>query len=75
MTEADVARARQRLLDLTREVQQHDVPYQGQGRVAAWMDLISVAAHRDDLRLNTAEALITGPGWQPGKEPVRRMDH
>ena len=54
----------QRLLDLTREAQQHDVTYQGQSaRVAAWLNLVSVAAHRDDLGLNTAEALITGPGW------------
>jgi hypothetical protein len=64
ITGNDIAHARQHLLDLTREAQQHDITYEGQvTRVAAWLDLISVAAHRDDLGLNTAEALITGPGW------------
>jgi hypothetical protein len=49
---------------LTRQVQQHDIQYQGQAaRAGAWLDLVTVAAHRDDLGLNTAEALITGPGW------------
>jgi hypothetical protein len=62
ITGNDVADARQRLLDLTRQVQQHE--YEGQvAHAAAWLDLISIAAYRDDLGLNTAEALITGPGW------------
>ena len=60
----DVAPARRRLFDLTREVQQHQ--YESQvSRVAVWLDLVSMAAFRDDLGLNTAEALVGGPGWYP----------
>lgn len=60
----NAAHTRQQLLDLTRQAQQHDIMYQGPAaRVAAWLDLLSLAARRDDLGLNTAEALITGPGW------------
>src|SRR5262249_54965160 len=64
ITGHDIADARQRMLDLTRQVQQHDIQYQGQAApVATWLDHISVAAYRDNLGLNAAEALITGPGW------------
>lgn len=60
----DVARTRQRLLDLTHRVQQHGIQHEGEAaHVADWLDLLCIAARRDDLGLNTAEALITGPGW------------
>jgi hypothetical protein len=45
-------------------VQQHDIQYQGQAvQVATWLDLLCLAARRDAFGLNTAEALIAGPGW------------
>jgi hypothetical protein len=64
ITGHDIPDAWPRLLDLTRQVQQREIQYEGQAaRVATWLDQVSIAACRDDLGLNTAEALITGPGW------------
>ena len=64
ITGRDIPDARQWLLDLTRQVQQHDVWYEGKATlVATWLDQVSIVTCLDDLGLNTAEALITGPGW------------
>ena len=64
ITGRDVPDARQRMLDLTRYVQQREIQYEGRAAgVAIWLDQVSIAAHRDHLGLNTAEALIVGPGW------------
>jgi hypothetical protein len=54
--------AREQLLDLTRRVQGSRVGWED-GSVGAWLDACVLAAHRDQLGLNTAEALINGEGW------------
>lgn len=54
--------AREQLLDLTRRVQEPSVRWED-GSVGAWLDACVLAAHRDQLGLNTAEALISGEGW------------
>jgi len=51
--------AREQLLDLTRRVQEPSVRWED-GSVGAWLDACVLAAHRDQLGLNTAEALIVG---------------
>jgi hypothetical protein len=50
------------LLQLTREVQQYSVRWE-HAVLPRWMDKIAAAARVDPLGLNTAEALIDGPGW------------
>lgn len=54
--------ARDRLLELTREIQDRSVRWES-GRLEAWMDLCAIAARRDPLGLSTAEGLLDGPGW------------
>ena len=60
----DVARERERLLDLTRGVQTASVRAED-GPIAAWLDACTLAAHRDPLGLGAAEAVIAGEGWFP----------
>jgi AAA ATPase-like protein len=57
-----ISDAREQLLDLTRRVQEPSVRRED-GTVGAWLDACVLAAHRDQLGLNTAEALISGEGW------------
>ncbi len=54
--------ARDHLLDLTRQVQQPSIDLEP-GAVGPWLDACALAAHRDPLAINTAEALIAGDGW------------
>jgi len=54
--------AREQLLALTRRVQEPSVKWED-GSVGAWLDACVLAAHRDQLGLTTAEALISGDGW------------
>ena len=55
-------KARERLLDLTREVQDRSVLWET-GQLGEWMDACTVAAKNDPLGLAAAEALLEGPGW------------
>lgn len=55
-----IEKARERLLYLTREVQDH-LMYRE--RLGEWMDACTVAARNDPIGLATAEALLEGPGW------------
>ena len=55
-------KARERLLDLTREVQDRSVRWET-GRLGEWMDACAVAARKDLFGLAAAEALLKGPGW------------
>ncbi|WP_309133882.1 ATP-binding protein [Cellulomonas sp.] len=50
------------LLELTRDVQERSVRWET-GVLGAWLDQIALAATDDPLALNTAEALLDGPGW------------
>jgi hypothetical protein len=64
---ADIAQytvtvARERLLDLTRHVQERSVRWED-GQLDAWLDACALAAHLDPLGMGTAEALIVGDGW------------
>lgn len=54
--------ARGQLLDLTRRVHEPPVRWED-GHLAAWLDACALAAYRDQLGMNTAEALIAGDGW------------
>lgn len=53
---------RERLLDLTRLVQERSVRWES-GCIYAWLDACAIAAYLDPIGLNAAEALITGDGW------------
>ena len=57
-----IEKAREHLLDLARKVQDRFV-YSETERLGEWMDACAIAARRDRLGLNTAEALLSGPGW------------
>lgn len=59
---ADVEASRERLIDLTRAVQEHSIQFQTEP-LPRWLDACAVAGRRDALGLGTAEALIEGPGW------------
>ena len=66
VSEGDAEQVRQyraRLLKLTRDVQDRKIMYQETRRVPEWIDACTVAARNDPLGLNTAEALLDGPGW------------
>jgi hypothetical protein len=54
--------ARERLLDLTRNVQKSSVRWET-GALGEWLDACVIAARKDALGLDAAEALIVGPGW------------
>ena len=56
-------KGQQRLLALTREVQDGNIMYEGTDRVAEWLDRCVVAAESDPVALSSAEALLHGPGW------------
>ena len=57
-----VQKARECLLDLTREVQERSVRWET-GKLGEWMDACAIAAINDPLGLAAAEALLEGPGW------------
>ena len=57
-----VQKARERLLNLTREVQGRSVRWET-GQLGEWMDACTVAAKNDPLGLAAAESLLEGPGW------------
>ena len=54
--------ARERLLNLAREVQDRSLPRETE-RFEEWMDACTIAARRDQLGLNAAEAVLEGSGW------------
>lgn len=54
--------SRERLLDLTRRIQDSKSHWD-YGHVAAWLDACALAAHRDPLGLDAAEAIVVGVGW------------
>jgi hypothetical protein len=54
--------ARDRLLDLTRQVQGQRIQLEP-APISLWLDACAIAARRDSLGLATAEALIQGEGW------------
>ena len=62
VTRQSVRPARSQLLELTRKVQESNVCTEP-ARVAEWLDACAVAARRDPVGLNAAEALLRGPGW------------
>ena len=54
--------ARDRLLDLTRRVQERSVRFENND-LATWLDACSLAARLDDTATRLAEILIVGEGW------------
>lgn len=61
---ADIEEERERLLDLTREVQTRSARMED-GPIPTWLDACALAALRDPLGLSAAEALVAGDGWFP----------
>lgn len=61
---ANIEEERERLLDLTREVQTRSARMED-GPIPTWLDACALAALRDPLGLSAAEALVTGDGWFP----------
>ncbi|MFL6263058.1 MAG: ATP-binding protein [Thermoanaerobaculia bacterium] len=57
-----VSDARDRLLSLTQDLQHRSAQWEGSS-IGEWLDACAVAARRDLLGLNSAEALICGEGW------------
>ena len=57
-----IEKAREHLLNLTREVQDRFV-YSETERLGEWMDACAIAARKDPFGLASAEALLSGPGW------------
>ena len=57
-----IAVSREHLFDLTRKIQERSVRWEN-GHVGVWLDACALAAHRDQLGMNAAEALIVGDGW------------
>ncbi|MGA3346607.1 MAG: AAA family ATPase, partial [Terracidiphilus sp.] len=57
------AAARERLLDLTRAVQEPSIQFDKNGNLEAWLDATTLAAHLDEDVLRVAEVLIAGEGW------------
>ena len=55
--------ARERLLDLTRAVQEHSIEFDKSGNLEAWLDATALAAYLDEDVLRSAEVLIAGEGW------------
>lgn len=55
-------KARERLLELTREVREPS-KYLKAERHGEWIDSCTVAARNDQIGLNSAVALLDGPGW------------
>ncbi len=60
-TKTDIATSRERLIGLTREVEERLVRPE---QVNAWLDACTLAARRDPVGLNAAEAVVSGgDGW------------
>ena len=57
-----IEKARESLLELTREVQDSSVRWETRG-LSEWMDACAIAARKDPFGLSAAEALLEGPGW------------
>jgi hypothetical protein len=57
------AAARERLMDLTRAVQEPSIQYDKGGNLEAWLDATTLAAHLDEDVLRAEEVLIAGEGW------------
>lgn len=55
--------ARERLLELTRAVQEHSIQFDKSGNLEAWLDATALAAYLDEDVLRSAEVLIAGEGW------------
>jgi hypothetical protein len=55
--------ARERLLDLTRAVQEPSIQFDKNGNLDAWLDAATLAAYLDEDALRIAEVLIAGEGW------------
>lgn len=62
LTNDSIAVARERLFDLTHRVQEPSIRRED-GQIGIWLDACALAAHRDQLGLIAAEALIVGDGW------------
>ncbi len=60
--DSSIAGSRDDFLDLTRRVQEPSIQWESDD-LDAWLDACTLAAHRDPLGLNAAEALIAGEGW------------
>ena len=57
------AAARERLLDLTRSVQEPSIQFDKNGNLEAWLDATTLAAHLDEDILRAEEVLVAGEGW------------
>ncbi len=57
------AAARERLMDLTRAVQEPSIQFDKNGILEAWLDATTLAAHLDEEVLRAEEILIAGEGW------------
>lgn len=57
------AAARERLLDLTRAVQEPSIQFDKKGNLEAWLDATTLAAHLDEDALRAEQVLIGGEGW------------
>lgn len=60
----DVGPQRERLANLTHEVQQEDARWKPQ-IVGEWLDALAAASRVDALGLSAAEVLVKGLGWYP----------
>lgn len=58
----DLQEARESLLSLAREAQDHRVQFDPEP-VLRWLDACTIAARRDPIGLAAAEALLQGEGW------------
>ena len=63
LTHSSIEEDRERLLNLTRQVQKTSITLNGVEQIEAWIDACTIAAHRDTLGITAVEALITNPGW------------
>ncbi len=55
--------AHERLLDLTRAVQEQSIQFDKSGNLEAWLDATALAAYLEEDVLRSAEVLIAGEGW------------
>jgi hypothetical protein len=62
VAEQPMAVARERLLALTRAVQERSIQWEG-GNLDAWLDATALAAYLDEDVLRAVEILIAGEGW------------
>lgn len=62
ISSTDVSTNRELLLNLTKRLLEPDARL-NPARIAEWLDLATMAAHRDPMALSTAEALIEEDGW------------